>query len=121
MQSSLDHLLAQLSENPSLVGFTTVIDVINDHYSFNPTRLVNGVDGDVVVSEKGTNEGSCRIFAFAQLHGLSEEQTLHCFGDYYRKDVLENPEGDDHGNIRTFMRYGWNGIVFDSPPLLKKA
>jgi len=33
---------------------------------------------------------------FAQLQQLSQAETLACFGKYYREDVLQNPEGDDH-------------------------
>lgn len=120
MSSSLSQLLEQLHQNPSLVAFSTVIDVINEHYDFTATRLVNGIADDVVISEKGENEGSCRIFAFAQLHKLSQEQTLHCFGDYYRQDVLGHPNAQDHGNIRTFIRHGWKGIQLDTLPLTLK-
>jgi hypothetical protein len=35
---------------------------------------------------------------------------LACFGTYYRDDVLANPEGSDHGNIRNFMKTGWAGV-----------
>jgi hypothetical protein len=72
-----------------------------------------------VVNESGTNEGSCKIFAFAQLNDLSVEQTLACFGKYYREDVLENPEGNDHGNIRNFMISGWEGVKFSCEALVK--
>ncbi len=63
---------------------------------------------------------SCRIFAFAKIHNLSAEQTLALFGDYYRKDVLGNPDGTDHQNIRNFMRDGWAGIQFDGEALQAK-
>lgn len=65
-----------------------------------------------LINEAGRNEGSCKISALARLHGLDQSQTLALFGDYYRKDVLENPTGNDHQNIRNFMRDGWDGIVF---------
>lgn len=32
------------------------------------------------------------------------EVTLPMFGAYYFKDVLENPGGDDHANIRGAMK-----------------
>ena len=69
------------------------------------------------MNEAGTNEGSCKIFAFAQLHHLSEQATLACFGQYYREDVLQNPQGNDHGNIRNFIKQGWQGITFESDVL----
>jgi hypothetical protein len=65
------------------------------------------------------NEGSCKIFAFALIHQLSEAQTLTLFGDYYH-DVLNNPEGSGHQNIRNFIRDGWRGICFNGVALTVK-
>ncbi len=98
------------------VSFQDTMAVIAEYYDYRPTKFSNGIQ-DPLVNEAGHNEGSCKIFAFAKLHGLDQTQTLALFGDYYRKDVLENPEGDDHRNIRTFMRDGWEGIVFNSEAL----
>jgi len=114
-------LLIKIANHPETVTFNEVIATITEHYHYTPSRLSNGVEGDQVVSEPGSNEGSCKIFAFAKLNKLSEIQTLHCFGDYYRQDVLQNPGGNDHGNIRTFMRHGWGGIEFDQAPLTEKT
>ena len=69
----------------------------------------------------GQNEGSCKILAFARLHQLTPEQTLHCFGGYYRKEVLGDPAGNSHQNIRQFMKTGWAGITFDYAPLAKAS
>ena len=99
------------------VDFQDTISVITKNYQYTPTRFSNGSGSDVVVNDAGTNEGSCKIFGFARLHGLNEADTLGLFGDYYRKDVLENSEGQDHRNIRNFMKYGWAGIQFDGEPL----
>ena len=38
--------------------------------------------------------------------------TLNLFGDYYRKDVLGNPDGDDHANIRALAAGGWDAVKF---------
>jgi len=73
-----------------------------------------------LANEAGQNSGSCKIFAFAQRHGLSQQQALACFGTYYRDDVLQNPNGTDHQNIRNFMDTGWPGIAFDGEPLHAK-
>ena len=67
--------------------------------------------GDVV-SEPGQNMGSAKIFSFAQLSKLDEAATLQLFGDYYRKDVLEHPDGSDHANIRAFIKGGWACVKF---------
>jgi hypothetical protein len=71
------------------------------------------------MNQAGSNEGSCKIFAFATTEGLSEAETLACFGKYYREDVLQNPQVSDHANIRTFMRHGWKGIRFEQSALVQ--
>lgn len=113
-------LLEKIRSQPDTVEFAEVIEYIAQHYDYTPTRFSNGVTGDVVISEAGQNEGSCKIFRFAELNGLSEAETLACFGKYYRDDVLGNPEGSDHANIRTFIRHGWTGIQFDGEALRAK-
>jgi len=94
--------------------------LINEHYHYQPTDFKNGLTEHALLNKAGTNEGSCRIFAFAQLHGLTEIQTLNLFGDFYRQDVLNNPDGNNHPNIRNFLRDGWKGILFDGVALTPK-
>jgi len=99
------------------VSFAMVQQVINTHYHYRPVEFHNGLGAEKRINAPGQNEGSCKIFAFAQLHGLNEAETLALFGDYYWQDVLLNPEGSNHGNIRQFMRSGWTGIRFLDEPL----
>lgn len=113
---TLAKLLEVISQEPQNVSFDDVINTINDNYHYTATTFKNGD----LVNESGTNEGSCKIFAFAQLNKLSAEQTLACFGRYYRDDVLANPDGSDHGNIRNFMISGWEGINFSGEALIQK-
>lgn len=94
-------------------GFDDLQQHIKSHYDYTPTAFSNGN----VSNAAGQNEGSCRLFAFAQLAGLTKEDTLICFGQYYR-DVQASPEGSDHANIRQFMRHGWSGICFSQPALI---
>ncbi|QPK64884.1 HopJ type III effector protein [Methylomonas sp. LL1] len=101
------------------VDFQESMAVIGEHYDYQPTQFSNGIR-QPLINEAGRNEGSCKIFAFAKLQGLDQAQTLALFGDYYRKDVLENPDGTDHQNIRNFMRDGWDGIVFSGEALTAK-
>lgn len=103
----------QLAVAPQNIQFTEVIALIEKLYVFTPTAFTNGE----LVNEEGQNSGSCKIFGFAREHNLSKEETLQCFGDFYRKDVLEHPEGVDHQNIRNFITYGWEKITFSSQPL----
>ncbi|GAB6047727.1 HopJ type III effector protein [Methyloparacoccus murrellii] len=99
------------------VEFQDTLAVIGEHYHYRPTAFGNGLGERSLRNEAGTNEGSCRIFAFARLNGLSEAQTLALFGAYYRDDVLPHPEGHDHRNIRHFMQDGWAGIHFEGEAL----
>ncbi|MGD0961030.1 MAG: HopJ type III effector protein [Methylomonas sp.] len=101
------------------VDFNETIAVIDRYYHYRPTAFSNGLN-PVVHNPAGSNEGSCRIFAFARLHALTPEQTLALFGDYHA-GVLANPDGHDHANIRQFMRDGWAGVVFAADPLQAKA
>ena len=109
-------LLTQLKTSPTTINFKEVIAYIDEHYDFVPTKFRNGN----AVNEAGENNGSCKVFSFAKLKGLNEEETLALFGDFYRTDVLENPEGSDHQNIRNFMQYGWDGIAFEGQALAEK-
>lgn len=113
---TLTALLSSLSTTPETVSFNDVITVIAENYNYTQVTFTNGA----LENQAGTNEGSCKIFAFAQLNGLSKEQTLACFGQYYRDDVLQHPEGSDHGNIRNFMISGWSGVKFNSVALSEK-
>lgn len=96
------------------------MQVIEDNYIYTPSRFTNGNGSSQVTNEAGSNEGSCKIFSFAQLNNLNRKQTLACFGKFYRHDVLEYPDNNDHANIRNFIEYGWNGIHFDAIALAEK-
>jgi len=52
---------------------------------------------------------------------LSQAETLACFGGYYFEEVVGNPEGTNHQNIRNFIKTGWNGIQFEGEALTLKA
>lgn len=117
---TLKQLLNLLNTDLNGIEFSDVQTVINDCYDYQTTKFTNGLSKTGIVNEAGENEGSCKIFAFAQLNNLSKEQTLSCFGDYYRLDVLQNPDNDDHQNIRNFIKDGWSGIQFEGAALTLK-
>lgn len=117
MDNDLSELLTRLAQAPETIEFDQTLAVIATHYRYTPTRFINGLGGAPLVNDPGTNEGSCRIFAFARLHRLSAAATLACFGRYYRDDVLKHPDASDHGNIRRFMSDGWDGIRFEGEAL----
>jgi len=102
------------------VSFDETITVITENYNYQPTAFSNGLGAHHAINETRQNEGSCKIFAFAKLNQLDEQETLSLFGDYYRQDVLHDPNGSDHKNIRNFMRFGWAGISFQGEALTPK-
>lgn len=110
---TLDTFLNTLRTDPASVSFDDTMAAIAAAYAFTPTAFTNGD----VVNAAGQNSGSCKLLAFAKLNGLTKEETLACFGAYYREDVLKHPDGNDHQNIRNFMRYGWDGVTFETMPL----
>jgi len=109
---TLDIFLNTLEQSPKTLDFADTMTVIDTNYIFTPCAFSNGQQQN----EAGQNSGSCKLFAFAKLHKLDQQQTLHCFGQYYQ-DVLNTPTGEDHQNIRSFMMTGWQGISFNEAPL----
>jgi len=117
---SIEKFRALLQDKPEQIQFAQTMQLIEHYYDYSPTEFCNGLGESKVVNAAGCNEGSCKIFAFGLLNDLSAEQVLHCFGDYYRLDVLQNPAAEDHQNIRNFIRDGWQGIVFSGSVLSPK-
>jgi len=113
---NLNEFQQRLNTAPESIAFGDTIALIDAMYDFTPTEFKNGD----LLNEAGKNNGSCKLFSFAQLQGLTPQQTLHCFGAYYRDDVLKHPEATDHQNIRNFMRTGWAGIKFSGSALAPK-
>ncbi len=112
----LNTFISQLKTTPQQIEFSQTMEAIDSNYDFTPTAFTNGD----TANEANQNNGSCKIFAFAKLNGLSEEETLACFGAFYREDVLQNPQGDDHANIRNFIKSGWGGVHFEAEALTAK-
>ncbi len=113
MKEQLDTLLTSLKEGNTAFG--DVLQFIEKHYTHQPTAFKNGE----AYNEATQNQGSAKVFGFAQLNHLSAEDTLWLFAEHYRA-VLDNPEGNDHQNIRQFMANGWAGISFEGTPLVAK-
>ena len=109
-------IFEQLEKSAEEIQFKDVIAFIDEHYDFTPTKFKNGN----TINEENQNNGSCKVFSFAKLNDLSEPETLNLFGEFYREDVLKNPEGEDHQNIRNFMKFGWSGISFEGKALARK-
>ncbi|MEW5973516.1 MAG: HopJ type III effector protein [Pseudomonadota bacterium] len=116
MDSRIETFVARLGSE--VVPFADTLALISELYEYTPTAFSNGVGEDRLDSPAGVNEGSCKVFAFGRINGLSKEATLACFGEHYQA-VLDDPEGTGHPNIRLFMRHGWEGIRFEGEPLCR--
>ena len=97
------------------IAFKDVIAFIDTHYQHHPTAFKNGE----LQNAADQNQGSARVFGFAQLNNLSKEDTLFLFAEHYQS-VLNTPIASDHQNIRQFMIHGWPGIIFEGQPLTAK-
>lgn len=97
------------------VTFKETMRVIDNAYLHRPTAFLNGP----VTNYADQNQGACKVFAFGKLHQLSEDEILACFGEHYR-DVLADPLGSSHANIRAFMLSGWQDIKLDAGALTPK-
>ena len=109
--------LQKLKQTPNTITFPETIAVIEENYDFTPTAFSNGTQHNAA----GENSGSCKLFAFAQLQNLSQAETLACFGAYYCEEVVGEPEGTNHQNIRNFIKTGWDGIRFEGEALTLKS
>ena len=99
-------LLAQLQAGTA--KFADVLAFIEARYNHTPTAFSNGQQHNAATE----NQGSAKVFSFAQLNDLDQAQTLSLFAEHYAA-VLATPEATDHQNIRQFMQHGWNGIQFE--------
>ena len=111
----IQDFITKLKEQPQDVAFADTMATIEANYTFTATTFKNGD----TTNEAGQNSGSCKLFAFAKIQELSTQDTLACFGEYYRNDVLENPNGTDHQNIRNFVAHSWSEISFEGKALVR--
>lgn len=110
---SISTFLEKLKETPTAISFAETIATIEENYTFTPTAFQNGEQHNTA----GENSGSCKLFAFALLQNLTTSETLACFGAYYFEEVMGDPNGTNHQNIRNFMKTAWDGIQFEGEAL----
>ena len=111
-QMTIEAFKSKLKEDSKSVVFKETISVIETYYEFSPTAFKNGT----LENKKDQNLGSCKVFAFAKVEVLTQEETLACFGQFYFDDVLNDANGKGHQNIRNFMKTGFEGLSFESDP-----
>lgn len=114
--NDLTLFIDKLKSDTTAITFQESISVIDQNYYFTPTAFKNGNQ----FNDVNQNNGSCKLFAFAQLNNLNQTETLALFGDFYFIDVVQNPTNTDHQNIRNFITYSWGGIEFTGTALVKK-
>jgi hypothetical protein len=113
----IDAFLAIVASDPKTIDFEQTMAAIEDGYEYTAKPFKCGE----LESTAEQNQGSAKIFSFAKMQKLNKEKTLALFGRFYREDVLQNADGSDHGNIRNFMKAGWDGVSFpDGLALAKK-
>ena len=81
---TLNEFLSKLASTPQQIEFTDTMAVIDSNYDFTPSAFNN----HGLLSEANEINGSCKFFAFAKLIQLRKQNTLDCFGAFYRDDVL---------------------------------
>jgi len=113
MKEQLTTLIEKLKHHS--ISFKEVIEFIERYYQHQPTAFKNGE----AYNEATQNQGSAKVFSFAQLNNLGKEDTLSLFAEHYQA-VLNTPNGTDHQNIRQFMAHGWAGIAFEGQALTAK-
>jgi hypothetical protein len=100
---------ANLEMDGDTVMFEEVMELIDLHYE---NQLLEFRNGDMN-NGADENAGSAKVLSYAALSQLDKETTLKLWGQYYR-DVLKDPDGDSHQNIRNFMKTGWEGVPFEN-------
>ena len=106
-------LLEQLDSGTA--QFKDVIAYIDARFHHSASAFRNGAQHNAATE----NQGSAKVFSFAQIHHLNAEDTLKLFAEHYQ-NVLATPEATDHQNIRQFMQHGWAGIEFEGTALEAK-
>ena len=112
--SALSTFRQQLRSGQHL--FSQTLAFIAEHYQYSSSSFTNGS----VENAAGQNEGSCKTLSLALLEGFSVEEALLAFGEHYR-DVLTNPDGSDHSNIRALQAHGLASVRFSQQALQRNA
>ena len=76
METQLQTLITTLKQNS--MPFSEVIEFIEKRYNHQPTAFKNGD----TYNEATQNQGSAKVFAFAQLNKLSAADTLYLFAEH---------------------------------------
>jgi len=100
---------ANVEMDADSLKFEEVMELIDTHFESGLIEFKNGN----IVNKPGENEGSAKLLSYAALSEFDKDNTLKLWGQYYR-EVLADPDGDSHQNIRNFMKSGWDGVPFEN-------
>lgn len=103
----------QALDNPQHT-FADTLTFIETWFTYTPSAFRYGK----LHSSATENQGSCKIFALAQLFELTQQQTLLCFGEHYRN--LEHTPVSSHLNLRQLAQLGLINLEFEHFPLTPK-
>jgi len=106
---------ANVEMNADDLKFEEVMELLDENYESQYLEFKNGD----LLNKPGENEGSAKLLSYAAVSELDKETTLKLWGQYYR-EVLADPDGDSHQNIRNFMKTGWEGVPFENGIALTK-
>ena len=88
-------------------NFAQTIALIDEHYQYFEVPFSVGD----VKNKPNENTGSAKVFSLGLMTRMDEKATLRLFGEHYTA-VQATPQGNDHANIRSFIKNGFPGVEF---------
>jgi len=92
-------------------SFEHVLKLIDCHFTVGAFSF--GIGN--VENKANENQNSFKVLVAAKFLGLNSDATVKLWGQHYHH-VIADPTGSSHGNLRQFLKYGWE--VVRLPPLL---
>ena len=77
------------------------------------------ISGKCGTMKKG--KATTRCLPKKKAQSLTKEEALACFGAFYFEEVLNDPTGTGHQNIRNFMNHGFDGLAINGTALSEKG
>jgi len=115
LPSACEVFNANVEMDADNLTFEEVMEMIDENYE---SQILEFTNGDLL-NKPGENDGSAKLLSYAALSDFDKETTLKLWGQYYR-EVLADPDGTSHQNIRNFMKTGWEGVPFENGIALTK-
>lgn len=96
--------------------FTDTLAFIAEHYSYTPSAFDNGS----VSNGRSRTKVPARPWASPSSRASASRKPCWPSAKHYRA-VRDNPEGDDHANIRALQQTGLAGVHFERQPLSRRG